>query len=259
LVSARDLRAEEATPAAPPAPTPTPRIAAIRIAPEWGYRNFKDSEPSSTDKHYVASGFFALNARADVYPFYQRSDPLQNVGVFGSYGRAFGLQSTDIDTQPLPTEVDTTFYHFDAGLEYRLPSSSALSVTFSGAYERWVFDFDDPTPMPYREVATARYSLARAGADARWALGWVSLLGDAELMLPLSVGALGDREPTGTGFGARAKLGVAIDVLPMFTVDLSGAYTLVTFHLPSVPGRTDSAGSVLDQYLVASLGIALHL
>ena len=184
-------------------------VAAIRLEEEWSYRRFLDSEPSSTDKHYVASGYFVANLRADIYPFSEQAGALHDFGFVGSYGRAFGLKWLEIDTIP-PSEVDTTFYHFDAGVAYRVPSSRPLSLTVAAAYERWVFDFR-------RGVAASRGAdralLAREGRlRARFAVGPLALLGNAALLLPLSIGSLGDRDPTGMGFGARAKLGVAVDL-----------------------------------------------
>jgi len=245
LLLSSDLRADVAP------------VAAIRLEEEWSYRRFLDSEPSSTDKHYVASGFFVVNLRVDVYPFSEQAGALRDFGFVGSYGRAFGLKSLEIDTIP-PSEVATTFYHFDTGLAYRIPSSSPLSLSFAAVYERWVFDFDE-AQAPSREVPTARYSFARAGTDARFAIGSLALLGNAALLLPVSIASLGDRDPTGIGFGARAKLGVGLELFPMLAIDLGGTYTVVTFHLPSVPGRADAQGTVLDQYLAASLGLTLRL
>jgi len=245
LLLSSDLRADVAP------------VAAIRLEEEWSYRRFLDSEPSSTDKHYVASGYFVANLRADIYPFSEQAGALHDFGFVGSFGRAFGLQSLEIDTVP-PSEVGTTFYHFDAGLAYRVLGSRPLSLTVGAAYERWVFDFDAESP-PRREVPTARYSLARAGTDARLAIGPLVLLGSAALLLPLSIAPLGDRDPTGIGFGARAKLGVAVDLFPMLAIDLGGTYTAITFHLPSVPGRSDAQGPVLDQYLGASFGLTLKM
>jgi hypothetical protein len=254
LLCSSHLHAQDALPATTAPTTPTPDLVAVRIAPEWGYRRFVDSEPSTSDKHYAASGIFLLGARADVYPFTGRTDALGNLGFTGSYTRAFGLTSIDIDTIP-PTEVDSNFYHADIGLQYRLSSGGRLVPTLVAAYERWVFDFDDPAPMP-RESPIARYSLLEAGANARLALGPVALLGDAELMLPVSIASLGDRDPTG-GFGVRGKLGVVYELWPLLAIDLTGAYTLLTFGLPSVPGRSDTPGRVYDQYFVASLGLTL--
>ena len=148
-------------------------VATIRLEEEWSYRRFLDSEPSSTDKHYVASGFFVANLRADIYPFSEQAGALHDFGFVEWYGRAFGLKSLEIDTIP-PSEVDTTFYHFDAGVAYRVPSSRPLSLTVAAAYERWVFDSDVESP-PRREVPTARYSLVRVGTEARLLSGrWLS-------------------------------------------------------------------------------------
>src|SRR4029079_6096499 len=105
LLFASHVYAQEAT---PEPPAPKPQALAARLAPEWGYRRFVDSEPSTTDKRYTASGIFALGARVDVYPFTDRTDALGRLGFFGSYARALGLKSIDIDTIP-PSEVGTTF------------------------------------------------------------------------------------------------------------------------------------------------------
>jgi hypothetical protein len=234
-------------------PAPAPQPFAFRVAPEWGYRRFVDSEPSTTDKRYTASGIFALGGRVEVFPFRSR-DATGNFGFRGSFTRSVALRSTDIDTNP-PTDVDTVFYHYDLGVSYRSPRSDPFAWTLSLAYERWVFDFDDPSPTQFREVPTARYSMATAGADARLAVGPMALLGGADLLIPFSIGSLGDREPTG-GFGARAKLGLAYDCAPTLSFELSDAYTLLSFGLRPVPGRTDEAGRVLDQYFVTSLGIS---
>lgn len=249
-----EIHAEAATTAAA---AQKPRVLALRLAPEWSYRRFSDSEPSSTDKHYAASGIIGANLHVDLYPFSGRADALGNLGFLASYAQALGLKSIDIDTIPV-TEVATDWYQFDAGVQYRLPSSSRLSITLSAAYERWVFDFADDG-KPLREVPTARYSLVRAGGDADYALDWIRLLGSLQVMLPLSIAPLGDREPTAGGFGARGKLGAAIDLTPMFAIDIAETYTFFTFHLPSVPGRADAPGTVVDQYFVTSLGLTLRL
>ena len=117
--------------------------------------------------------------------------------------------------------------------------SGPLSLTVAAAYERWVFDFDAESP-PRREVPTARYSLARAGPT-------LALLSDRWLSsealrscCPSRSARSAIADPTGIGFGARAKLGVAVDLFPMLAIDLGGTYTAVTFHLPSVPGRSDA-------------------
>jgi len=230
-------------------------MMSLRVAPEWSYRRFLDSESSSPDKKYAASGYFGLGAHVDLFPFAARAGALRDFGLLGSYGRAIGLGSTDIDTQ---TNVGTVFYRFDAGLQYRLPSRSALLLKFSAAGERWVFDFDAAS-VQGREMPTARYSLARVGTDARFAVGSLALFGGAELMLPISIAPLGDREPSAGGFGARAKLGVAFELSQMFAIDLGASYTILTFRLPSVPGLSDSPGTVLDQYFVTSLGLTLTM
>jgi hypothetical protein len=252
FLAAPNLRAEETPP--PFVPPPEPQLFAVRVAPEWGYRRFVDSEPSTTDKRYTASGIFALSGQVDVFPF-RNADVLDNLGFRVSFAHAVALRSTDIDTTP-PSDVGTTFYHYDLGVAYRPLRPGPFAWVLSIAYERWVFDFDDPSPTPYREVPTARYSLATVGGDVRLALGQLVLLGEADLLIPSSIASLGDREPTG-GFGARGKLGVAYDFTRILSVDLSATDTLLSFGLRSVPGRTDEAGRVLDQYFVASLGVSV--
>jgi hypothetical protein len=235
-----------------------PRSIALRVtlSPEWGYRSFRDHEPSSTDKHYTASGVPAASLRFEFYPLALASpaiDVAKDIGITGGYSRAFGLTSKDVDTG---TEVDTQWYQFGFGARYRiLGGTNPLALGFTLGIQRWVFDFDSPPSN--RPVAIARYTLLPVGADARYKLGNFSLFADGRFLLPLTVSPLGDRTPSGTRFGFSLALAAAMAISRMFEVEVRGAYTLFSLSLPSVAGRADQRGTALDGYLVFSAGATL--
>ena len=236
-------------------PSAAPRPVGVRftLSPEWGYRTFRDLEPSSTDKLYTAAGVPVANARLELYPlaFVSPSiDVAKDFGVTVSYSRAFGLKSRDIDTD---TDVDTQWYQFSFGVRYRIVSAdSPLAVGFTLGIQRWVYDFENvPTSRP---VAIGRYTLLPVGADVRYAWGAFALFADGRFLLPLTVSAPGDRTPSGARFGVNLAGGAAWAFSRMFEVELRATYTMLYMSLPSVAGRRDERGTVLDQYLVFGAG-----
>jgi hypothetical protein len=240
------------TAAAPPAP---PRSIAVRftLSPEWGYRVFRDLEPSSTDKRYNAPGVPLAGVRLELYPIAFVSPAIEtakDIGITGSYSRAFGLTSRDIDTD---SDVDTQWYQFAFGLRYRLLGGTRpLALGLTLGIQRWVFDFDAPPPS--RPVPVARYTILPVGADVRYSWGALSIFADGRFLLPLTVSPLGNRTPSGARFGGSLALGAAVGFLSVLEVELRASYTLLYLSLPSVPGRADQNGTVLDQYLVFSAG-----
>jgi hypothetical protein len=230
-------------------PKPEPRQEAVRftLSPEWV------NESSSTDKLYAAPGIPAAAARLELYPL-AFITPAPEVGRdFGltiGYSRAFFLESRDIDTD---TDVSTQWYQFNFGVRFRiLGGNDPLSLGFTAGIQRWVYDFD-ATP-PSRLVAIGRYTLLPVGIDARYAWGAFSIFGDARFLWPITVSQLGDRAATGPKLGFTGALGAAYGLSRFFEVEVRGAYTLVTFTLPTVAARSDERGAVTDAYLVFSAG-----
>ncbi len=245
----------------PPAATAAPRAVAVRLtlSPEWGYRVFRDLEPSSTDKLYNAPGVPLGSVRLELYPLAFVSPAIEtakDIGITGGYSRAFGLTSRDIDTD---SDVDTQWYQFNFGLRYRLlGGSQPLALGLTLGIQRWVFDFvTDPTP-PDRPVPIARYTLLPVGADVRhsWPNSWgnLSVFADGRFLLPLTVSPLGSRTPSGARLGGSLSLGAAVGFLSVLELELRASYTLLYLSLPAVAGRADEKGTVLDQYLVFSAG-----
>lgn len=241
-------------------PAALPRAIAVRftLSPEWGYRTFRDLEPSSTDKLYNATGVPGANARLELYPLAFVAPPIavaQDFGVTVGYSRAFGLKSRDIDTD---TDVETQWYQFSFGVRYRIVSAdSPLALGFTLGIQRWVYDFENMPPS--RPVAIGRYTLLPVGADVRYAWGPFALFADGRFLLPLTVSAPGDRTPSGGRFGVNFAVGAAWAFSRLFEVELRATYTMLYVSLPSVAGRRDERGTVLDQYLVFSAGATLLL
>jgi len=237
------------------AQSPSPRAPAVRltVSPEWGYRVFRDFEPSSSDKRYNAPGIPGVGVRLELYPLALASPAIavaKDLGMTGGYSRAFGLTSRDIDTD---STIETQWYQFAFGVRYRmLGGASPFALGLNLGIQRWVFDFE--TVPSSRPVAIGRYTLLPVGADVRYAWGSFSLFADGRFLLPLTVSPLGNREPSGARLGGSLALGAALGFLRVLEVELRAAYTVLYLSLPAVGGRPDKSGTVLDQYLVLSAG-----
>jgi hypothetical protein len=243
---------------APPPPPAEPRSTAVRftLSPEWGYRAFRDVEPSSTDKRYNARGILGAAARLELYPLAFVSPAIavaKDFGITASYSRAFGLSSRDVDTG---TEVDSQWYQFAFGARYRiLGGTRPLALGFTAGLQRWVYEFD--TNPPSRLIPVAKYLLLPVGADVRYAFGPFSLFADGRFLLPLTVAPLGNRSPSGGRFGAHLALGAAFGFLDILEVEVRAAYTMLYISLPTVGDRADERGVALDQYVVLSAGATI--
>jgi hypothetical protein len=210
-------------------------------------------EAGSTDKLYTANGVFALGARAELYPLAFVKPAIatwRDLGMTGSYSRAFGLHSKDIDTD---TEVDTQWYQFSFGLRYRiLGGKNPLALGFTVGVQRWVFDYS--TAPSSRPVAVGRYTLLPVGMDARYAWGAFSVFGDARFLLPLTISPPGDRTPSGARWGAHLALAAAFSIFEFLEAELRGTYTMISYSLPSGMGDAVPHGTVYDQAIVFSAG-----
>ena len=207
----------------PPKPEPLPPAFRLTISPEWAYRVFRDVEAGSTDKTYTANGVFALGARAELYPLAFVRPALatwRDFGMTGSYSRAFGLHSQDIDTN---TEIDTQWYQFSFGLRYRiLGGKNPLAIGFTAGVERWVFDYS--TAPPSRPVAVGRYTLLPVGVDARYVWGSFRCSATPDFCCPSRYRCPANRMRTGGRWGAH--------------VALAAASSIFEFSKPSFGGRT---------------------
>ena len=244
-------------------PPPARRHVTLRLtlSPEWGYRFFRDREPSSTDKRYTASGVPGASARLELYPLaplWQVTDFVKGFGITASYSRVFGLTSQNVDTDDDPdTVVDTQWYQYSFGLRFRgLGGTNPLSLGATAGVQRWVFDFDAPSTTR-RPVAVGKYTLFSVGADARLTWRAFSVFADGRFLLPVTISRLGDRKPSQPALGVHADLGVAFAFSRVFEVEARAAYTMIAFTLPSVPGRFDKRGTVVDEYVVFGVGATL--
>jgi len=238
---------------------PKPPTLVLELDPEWGFRSFVDTEPSSTDKRFSTPGNFALGGRAELYPLASvNAGVFRDIGFTGMYARALPFTSRDFDKNE---EVDTEWYRYGGALRVRVrPGGNPLTLGFSVGWERWVFDFSssDPTIQATleasREVPRARYDLLSAGMDLRHSLGTVALMFDVGYLYTLSIAPHGDRTPA-LGYGLRGGLGLALVVTRALEFDFRGHYTMIRFPLRSVPGRYDEPGRVSDQYVIVNVGM----
>jgi len=239
---------------------PKPPTLILELDPEWGFRSFVDTEPSSTDKRFSTPGNFALGGRAELYPLAStNAGVFRDIGFTGVYARALPFTSKDFDKND---EIDTEWYRYGGALKVRVrPGGNPLTLGFIAGWERWVFDFSSTNPAtmpslePIREIPRARYDLLVGGMDIRHSLGTVALLFDVAYLHTLSIAPLGDRTPA-PGYGLRGGLGLALVLTRAIEFDFRAHYAIVRFPLRSVPGRYDEAGRVSDQYVLVNVGVA---
>ena len=244
---------------APPAPSnippPPPRPLSLRVtlAPEWGYRAFRDKEPVGESKRYTASGVPIVGGRLELYPVSLAPDPpdgLKNIGLTVNYARAVGLKTRDIDSD---LEVDTQWYRFGFGVRYRMLGGDdplALGVTLG--VERSVFDFG--TMPAGRPVALGRYTILPLGFDIRRTWDVFSIFGDARFLFPITISPPGDRTPSAGRYGLSVALAAALNITRMFEVEARVTYSMVSYELPSGNTNISRSSSIYDEALVFGLG-----
>ncbi|HMI84422.1 MAG TPA: hypothetical protein VK550_10035 [Polyangiaceae bacterium] len=237
-----------------------PRSVALRltISPEWAYRTFLQKEPISPDKRYVASGMLRQSVRFEIYPLAFPSPAIEgakDIGFTANYSRVLALISRDIDTE---NDVAGQWYQFGFGLRYRmLGGEGPLALGLTIGIQRSVFDFD--TTPSSRPVAIGRYTLLPVGADIRYAWRRFSIFADGRFLVPLTVSPPGNRTPSGARLGGHLAGGGIVRFGRYFELEARADYTLMYLSLPGVEGRDEGDATVLDQYLVFSVGPTLLL
>jgi len=243
---------------AEPAPT-----VSVELGPTVSYRTFRDREPTSADKNYATSAIVGADLQVRVYPF--AAAPVGAAGLGGLGGYAHGalgfLSSQDIDVPANDPahNVATTFWRASAGLLYRLSTRVAtapLALTALAGVERWAFTFDMPSP-PLQLTPTARYTLARLGAEAELKLGFLGLRAEAGLLLPWAIDDLGDRPVLTRGFGVQGGAAATVELAAHVALLASTHYALFSYELPQILPRSNETARVHDRYLDFLLGARL--
>jgi hypothetical protein len=242
-------------------------------AVELGYRHFRHSESSSTtDRRYDADGYLSAALRAEIYPAANSGAPFwQDIGLTMDYAQSLNLRSQSArlgaaSNPPAYVSVDTSCARYGFGLRYRMPLTArgpgAIVLGGSIGYGAYRFTFDEST-LPEQsdlEVPRARYDLVRFGVDVRTPIGPVVLVGSAAFLHGFSVGALGNRTPSGTAEGVEAAIGLAVHLWRPVSVQASARYAAMFFALEPMKGREgDQPGSVVDSYVTLSMGPVISL
>jgi hypothetical protein len=203
--------------------------------------------------------------RADVFPFAGPDDTfLNNIGLTGSVGRAFGLSSTlsGGGREEPETGVETTFFHFRVGPKVRFllgPGDRAPMITGEITYSNVGFTFADAKLSSPSFI----YQSVRPGVGARVPVGPVAVLFEGGLHYVYNAGDLDGRFPNAGVLGFDAQLGVALPLGKLFEARLNVNYTRYRGNLKADLDRDAAfytgyiaAGSV-DQFFGAHLGVAV--
>ena len=193
-----------------------------------------------------------LAIHGEIYPLVNSSIPvLEEVGVTGTYARAFGIGSQESDG----TKVGTSWQEFDVGLRERLPIGSSFVLGVDAGYGDTSFAFDDPV-RPGAQLPSVHYKVLRGGLDGRLAFGALSLRAAAGYLDVLSTGDFAALFPRASVGGIDAAIGVSDKVTSTLELSLDVVYTRFFYNLSPVPGDAYVAGGALDELATLSLGLA---
>jgi hypothetical protein len=246
--------------AAPPDSTAEPRDAGratatafVRAAMEIGSRNFSYVDRlTPTLRSYSLFAAPLAVVEAELYPLARAGVPvLKDFGATLDYAMAFGLSSADASGN----SVGTTWSSFDAGVRERVPVSRSVLLGLHGGYGENAFQFSGALQSA-AELPGVRYRYVRGGADARLALGALSLYAYGSYLGVLAAGSVGAYFPRATIAGVEGRFGVAHAVGRSVELSLEMAYARFFYTLNPRPGDSYVAGGALDQMAFGSLGAA---
>jgi len=227
-------------------------IGVLRASVEMGSRDFRYVDRlTPTLRSY--SLFAAPMARIDgeIYPLARSGLPvLDGLGVTADYAIAFALSSADASG----ASVGTSWSRLDVGARERIPLGRVAVLGLHGGYGQIVYSFDG-SPDTTTQVPSVEYHFVRAGLDARFLLGALSLYVDGSYLGVLSTGPVGAYFPRETVGGVEARAGVAQSLGAGFLLSAEASYTRFFYTLNPTPGDAYVAGGALDQMVTASLGL----
>lgn len=274
------LAPRHATPAADPAPTPTPVVespapvssrppASVDLAPEAdratptpaaggpssllslraglgvGTRHFSYVDRITPSLRPYDLGAAPLaTVSAVVYPLATTQLPVvRDFGLTGDYGQAFGLASED----SAGARVGTTWRSFDVGATERIPLTRALLANVSAGYGGNDFQFTQSLAGGAAALPTVAYRFVRVGVDARYRLSAFSVYAGGGYLDILSSGYTAQLFPRESVGGVEGHLGASYSLAKNWEVSLSAEYTRMFFSFNPVPGDGSVAGGALDE------------
>jgi len=223
-------------------------IFAIEVGFEVGGRQFVYSDGLSPDtrRDYGVFGAPMASVGLEVYPAAGTKIPvLKDLGITGSYARAFGLSSSTEGGEPAPT----TYQRISAGLRGRIPFTGPKGpvLGINGGI-RWVtFEIEEPALLA-GEVPDVDYLALRGGIDGVIPIGRVSILAGFDWLEPLKTGEVYGRFREASVHGIGAMAGVGVRIAGGFEVRLLGEYSRFFSDFNPVLGDAHVAGGALDQF-----------
>jgi hypothetical protein len=166
-----------------------------------------------------------------LYPFALAGgarEPLTDVGVVLGYARAFGLQSTSVES---PGHLGTQWFRYYVGGRFRFRTGPGASpvVGVVGAYGDEAFTFDAPRSAP--PLPSVDYKFVRASADLRVPFGRAAAVAGAGYLVVLSTGELDSRFPRESVGGVEAELGGALTLVTGWEARLTATYRRFFFSM----------------------------
>lgn len=223
-------------------------IFSVEVGMEAAGRFFSYSDQITTNlRAYDVIPAPVVYAGLEVYPAAWTTVPfLRDIGLIGSFARAFALQSKTKDGDP----IDTVYQRFSAGLRVRIPISRPTGpvIGVSGQYYLHTFQVDEP-PELAGQIPNVDYRAIRAGVDGRIPIGRAAIVAGFDWIEPLSSGPVYDRFSGAKVHGIGGKLGVFMKLASGFELRFTADYSRFFSDFDPVLGDAYIAGGALDQYI----------
>lgn len=221
---------------------------------ELGGRHFAYTDPITSNlRPYELSGVPLLSVQGSLFPLRATGITfVKELGLHGSYGRAFALGSEVEGGGRLETSWD----RFSWGLRYRHSFGDGLPVLGLGAGLGGLgFHFEGGEGLE-GELPDVGYLFRRAGVDARFPGERSSVTLGLSYLDVFSGGEVQDRFPGATADGLEATVGGSYSVSGGLEARLALSYTRFFYVMSPEVGDTHVAGGALDEYVGLQLGAA---
>jgi hypothetical protein len=230
---------------------PAAPLAAVRVDAGLAYGAryltyaFAADSPKKPPKVLTPAG--AGRFEAELYPvaFSNRSSALAGLGIYGEYGKTFGLAIDVPDTMGKSAPIDQS--HYAVGALYRLAlGRSAISAGVGYTRRHYIADraaLTDPAQLDMPDVDYAAVS-PRLGGRAQVA-SRVTLFANVEAMLVMSAGAIATTPNYGAGnvFGIGGDAGLDIAFGKQIGLRIAGEFNQVSLSFKGT-GNMASARKV---------------
>jgi hypothetical protein len=215
-----------------------------------GGRNLTYANRKNNVAEYELFGAFQVDVGLLIQPFHKKAGILGKMGVTASFRTAIGLNSEATDG----SELGTQWYEWQVGLRQRF-GSMAQHVALDLGYGIQHFEIDFPEDGQL--YPSASYGYLRIGADGRYPIGKLAIIGGGGVRLVLAQEGFTESFGGGDAKAFGFDVGVGVTYALGKKLEARATFDLQQYATTLDSEATDefTADSATDQMLGAGLGI----